>query len=233
LVEADPRGLGAPEFDRETVETVGIELVRSTTSIKRGVNESGHLNWFCWMMPTLTLLILLQLVLGATMRHQHAGLAIPDFPLAYGKIWPATDSASVELYNQKRMEATAVNPITAFQIVLQMVHRIVALLILIGVAFSAWQTRRRLGWKNPLSKMTVGWVILILAQAILGAVTIWSDKAADVATAHVLLGALSLASGTLISLLSWRMCTTTQRISVASSSGAVRTPRPTSAAAPA
>src|SRR5690349_14955358 len=28
-----------------------------------------------------TLLILSQLVLGATMRHQHAGLAIPDFPL--------------------------------------------------------------------------------------------------------------------------------------------------------
>jgi cytochrome c oxidase assembly protein subunit 15 len=31
-----------------------------------------------------TALILCQLVLGATMRHQHAGLAIPDFPLAYG-----------------------------------------------------------------------------------------------------------------------------------------------------
>ena len=33
-----------------------------------------------------TLLILGQLILGATMRHQHAGLAIPDFPLAYGKM---------------------------------------------------------------------------------------------------------------------------------------------------
>ncbi len=27
----------------------------------------------------------LQLMLGATMRHQHAGLAIPDFPLAHGR----------------------------------------------------------------------------------------------------------------------------------------------------
>src|SRR3954468_17811432 len=36
-------------------------------------------------------LIFGQLVLGATMRHQHAGLAIADFPLAYGKLWPAMD----------------------------------------------------------------------------------------------------------------------------------------------
>jgi len=138
------------------------------------------------------------------MRHQHAGLAIPDFPLAYGKVWPAMDSASVELYNQKRLEATAINPITSFQIALQMVHRLAALLILAGVAFSAWLMRHRLGWKNPLSKMALGWFILILAQAILGAATIWSDKAADVATAHVLLGALSIASGTVISLVAWR-----------------------------
>src|SRR5207248_725196 len=50
-----------------------------------------------------TCLILAQLVLGATMRHQHAGLAIPDFPTAYGKLWPATDSESVHLYNQQRI----------------------------------------------------------------------------------------------------------------------------------
>ena len=30
-----------------------------------------------------TVLILVQLIFGATMRHQHAGLAIPDFPAAY------------------------------------------------------------------------------------------------------------------------------------------------------
>lgn len=154
------------------------------------------------LVTTLTLLILCQLILGATMRHQHAGLSIPDFPLAYGKIWPATDPASVQLYNQKRIEATAVNPITSFQILLQMVHRMVALMILAGVAFAAWMTRRNLGGKDRLSKFTVGWLVLIVGQGFLGAATIWSGKAADVATAHVLLGALSLASGALISLIS-------------------------------
>src|SRR5882724_6411187 len=39
-----------------------------------------------------TLLIVGQLMLGATMRHQHAGLAIPDFPTAYGHLWPVTDA---------------------------------------------------------------------------------------------------------------------------------------------
>ena len=45
-------------------------------------------------------LMVCQLVLGATMRHQHAGLSIPDFPTAYGKLWPKTDAASILAYNQ-------------------------------------------------------------------------------------------------------------------------------------
>src|SRR5206468_5105353 len=60
-----------------------------------------------------TILIFAQLVLGATMRHQHAGLAIPDFPAAYGRVWPALDGESIARYNQNRIEVNAANPITA------------------------------------------------------------------------------------------------------------------------
>src|SRR5436305_5013005 len=81
-----------------------------------------------------TLLIFAQLILGATMRHQHAGLSIPDFPAAYGRLWPALDAGSVARYNQDRVEVNAINPITAFQIVLQIAHRIVALAIRLLVA---------------------------------------------------------------------------------------------------
>jgi heme a synthase len=202
LVGAGYRRSEASRLVSETVETVDWAPAGSGTSLKRGVNESsmGRLRPASWSLTCVTLLILGQLILGATMRHQHAGLAIPDFPLAYGKVWPAMDSASVEHYNQTRIEATAVNPITVAQIGLQMAHRIVAVLILAGVAFSAWLTRQNLGSKNTVSKMTLGWLVLILSQALLGAATIWSGKAADIATAHVLLGALSLASGTVISL---------------------------------
>jgi len=144
-----------------------------------------------------TVLILCQLIIAATMRQQHAGLAIPDFPLAYGKIWPDTTPAAVQSYNEHRLNVIAENPVTAFQIVLQMVHRLVALAIFILTVTCAWQARRRLGKSDPLAKLALFWLGLILAQILLGAATIWSNKAADVATAHVLGGALSLVTGAL------------------------------------
>ena len=134
------------------------------------------------------------------MRHQHAGLAISDFPLAYGKLWPATDAASVAHYNEQRVEITDVNPITAFQIELQMVHRIAALLILAAVALCAWRARH-----TRVAKASIFWLSLILTQAALGAATVLSDKAADVATAHVLVGALSLATGAILSIIAVRL----------------------------
>ena len=148
------------------------------------------------------LLILCQLTLGAAMRHQHAGLAIPDFPLAYGKLWPAMDADSVMRYNQQRIEVVAANPITAFQIGLQMIHRLLAITILGLVAYAAWFTRRALGGKNYLSRVALGWLGVILTQVALGAITIWSNKAADIATAHVLVGALSLALGAILCIVS-------------------------------
>jgi len=152
-----------------------------------------------------TLLILGQLMLGATMRHQHAGLAIPDFPTAYGRLWPATDADSIVRYNQNRVETTAVNPITAFQIVLQMAHRIVALAIFCLVVFVTRLTRRQLGWQNPLFKMALTWFGLVMFQMFLGAATIWTGKSADVATVHVACGALALMTGTLLSIVSFRV----------------------------
>jgi cytochrome c oxidase assembly protein subunit 15 len=163
-----------------------------------------------WWFTGATVLILCQLILGATMRHQHAGLAIPDFPLAYGKFWPATDAGSVAQYNQHRIEVMSVNPITAAQIVLQMVHRIVAMLILAAVAFCAWRAQRELGAKHLLTKLSRSWLGLIFVQVLLGAATIWSNKAADVATTHVVVGALSLALGVIGTAVLLRLCAVEQ-----------------------
>ncbi len=173
-----------------------------------------HTNWTrlpaaaCYQLSTLyllsTLLILAQLTLGATMRHQHAGLSIPDFPLAYGRLWPAMDADSVARYNQQRIEVMAANPITAVQIGLQMIHRLLAMTILIAVAYAARSTWRVLGRKSYLSWMVLFWLGVILTQVLLGAATIWSNKAADIATAHVLVGAVSLALGAIMSIVSYR-----------------------------
>jgi cytochrome c oxidase assembly protein subunit 15 len=144
-----------------------------------------------------TVLIFVQLIIAATMRHQHAGLAIADFPLAYGKIWPATDAGAVASYNAHRVSVTEEAPVTPFQIKLQMAHRVVALIIFVLVAAGAWQARRRLGGKDPLAQLAIFWLALIFVQVALGAATIWTNKAADVATAHVMIGALSLVTGAL------------------------------------
>ena len=156
-------------------------------------------------LPVLTSLIFCQLIIAAAMRHQHAGLAIPDFPLAYHQIWPALDPASVATYNANRIETVAVNPITAGQIVLQLVHRLVAVLIFTGIAWVAGSTWRKLTWQHPLTRGAAVWLGLVLVQVGLGAWTIWSNKAADIATAHVVVGALCLVTGALLTAISFRV----------------------------
>ena len=152
-----------------------------------------------------TALVLGQLMLGATMRHQHAGLAIPDFPAAYGKLWPATDPAAILRYNQMRLEAAGENPITAAQVLLQMAHRLMAVVILGMVATCLIHARRRFGARHPLTRGAAIWMGLVLTQALLGAATIWTGKSADVATAHVACGALCLLTGGLTSLIAFRI----------------------------
>lgn len=167
---------------------------RELAAGKRMVPAPGRLRT---LVLSATVLIFCQLIIGATMRQAHAGLSIPDFPLAYGKIWPDTSAAAIASYNEHRMEIYSVNPITAFQVILQMVHRLVALAIFILVAACAWQAWRRLGGKDSLARLAGFWLALIFAQIALGAATIWTDKAADVATLHVMVGALSLVTGAL------------------------------------
>jgi cytochrome c oxidase assembly protein subunit 15 len=152
-----------------------------------------------WLAVSATLLIFMQLVLGATMRHQHAGLAVPDFPLAYGHLWPRTDAAFIDQINRHRLGAQEYKPITELQIMLHMAHRIGAIVILAAVAGVAALARRQTGGSLPIARLAATWFLLILIQACLGAATVWSNKAADVATTHVLVGALSLLVGTVLS----------------------------------
>src|SRR5688572_23085970 len=76
-----------------------------------------------------------------------------------------------------------------------MTHRIMAVVILVLVGACALLSRNGDG---KVSRFATGWFCLILAQAFLGAYTVWSNKAADVATAHVACGAVSLVWGSLL-----------------------------------
>jgi heme a synthase len=152
----------------------------------------------------ITIAIYVQLALGATMRHQHRDLAILDFPTANGAWLPDTSAAALAKINAWR-DARALSDVTAFQIWLQMAHRFLALLIAFGVIAFCFRVWREAPGFVKLRRLSIFWVALIICQIALGAWTIWSNKAADVATAHVAVGAIMLSFGVSISAICWRM----------------------------
>jgi cytochrome c oxidase assembly protein subunit 15 len=137
-----------------------------------------------------------QLGIAATIRHQHAPLAIRDFPTAYGAFYPDTSREALEKINATRKQ-DRLAPVSVGQIHLQMTHRFGAVaLLLVVIAFVTRAVK-----VTPLGHWLRGWSLLwcgaILLQILLGALTIWFNKAADVATSHMALGAL-LTSFTLL-----------------------------------
>jgi cytochrome c oxidase assembly protein subunit 15 len=151
-----------------------------------------------------TIAIYVQLALGATMRHQHTDLAILDFPTANGVWIPDTGASALAKINTWR-DAHALSDVTRFQIWLQMTHRFLAVAIGIAVIVfcaAVWRKARHVAALRRLSNF---WVVLFFVQFTLGAWTIWSNKAADIATAHVALGAIMLSLGVSISAICWRI----------------------------
>jgi len=152
----------------------------------------------------ITIAIYVQLALGATMRHQHRDLAILDFPTANGAWIPDSSASALVKINAWR-DARGLSNVDAFQIWLQMAHRFLALLIAIAViafCLRAWRDARHV---PTLRRLSVLWLALLACQLTLGAWTIWSNKAADIATTHVAVGAGMLCFGVNISAICWRI----------------------------
>ena len=150
---------------------------------------------------TTTIVIYVQLALGATMRHQHKDLAILDFPTANGAWIPDTSAAALAKINTWR-DARALSDVDAFQIWLQMMHRVVAIMIGIAVIIFCTRVLRYASEIAALRRISIGWAIFFFVQLTLGAWTIWSNKAADVATTHVAVGAIMLSFG----VSAWAIC---------------------------
>ncbi len=154
--------------------------------------------WLAILAVMISVLIYGQLALGATMRHQHRDLAILDFPLAYGQFIPATDPTTIAQINRTR-DARALSDVSAGQIWLQMVHRFMAAIIGLTIAAFWFFVRREESVSSFLGKLANLWFGLVILQITLGAWTIWSNKAADIATAHVAVGALTFATAIAVS----------------------------------
>jgi cytochrome c oxidase assembly protein subunit 15 len=118
--------------------------------------------------------VFVQLVLGAVMRHTKAGLAIPDFPLAFGRLVPRIDSFPVAIAFAHRAWALAV----------------AALVIAAAVG----------AYRSGLRRSAVFLGLLVPAQVALGALTVLSRKDVAITTAHVATGALLLGTSLALSL---------------------------------
>ncbi len=144
-----------------------------------------------------TAAIYIQLILGALMRHTQSGLAVPDFPLAYGQVFPALSPESLERYNQQlidlNLRLAADGPITASQIIIHMLHRLWAIVVSAGVIATGVAFIRRRAIDRRFGVLGMLMLILLAVQVTMGALTVLTAKAVPIATAHVAVGAALLA----------------------------------------
>ncbi|HEU4400724.1 MAG TPA: COX15/CtaA family protein [Candidatus Polarisedimenticolia bacterium] len=126
-----------------------------------------------WLAAGATALVYAQLILGAIMRHTGAGLAIPDLPLAFGRLVP---------------------PFLSFEITVHFAHRIGALVVAAAVGWTAARALRVGRGRRDFVIPALLLIGLVVTQILLGALTVLSRLAVVPATAHLVVGALLLAT---------------------------------------
>jgi len=135
---------------------------------------------------TLTSVVYLQILAGAVLRHLGAGLAIPDFPLSFGRVIPHFTSTEV---------------IAAFT------HRAGGFVVAI---FAITMVVRLLRYDrtHPLRGLGTLLMLIVGIQVLLGGWVIWSGKQPHITSLHVMTGAFTLALSVILTLssrtLAWR-----------------------------
>ena len=126
-----------------------------------------------------TALVYTQILVGATMRHTNAGMAIPDFPYAWGHVIP---------------------PVWNAKIAIHFAHRVGALLVTAAILATSshvlYHHRRRPELARPAFLL----LIFLSMQVTLGAFVVWSGLNPVINTAHVVDGALVLGTSLVLTL---------------------------------
>ena len=130
-----------------------------------------------------TILIYAQILVGATMRHTGAGLAIPDFPWMFGHLVPDHWSGAIAIHFTHRVGALLVS---------------LTILALLAHVWSRYRDRREL--MRPAATI----VALAAVQVTLGALTVLSRRDPWINSFHVVCGAMVLTSSLVLTLRSWR-----------------------------
>ncbi len=125
-----------------------------------------------------------QILLGALVRHTGSALAIPDFPLAFGRLVP-------EVFSQ--------------QILIQYVHRLGAVVVAVCVIWVVTAVVRRHKSEPWLVRPALVLLGALVLQVFLGAETVWSARSVIPATSHVAVGAVTLATSVILTLRTYRV----------------------------
>jgi cytochrome c oxidase assembly protein subunit 15 len=145
----------------------------------RPTDEDGQAASLRRLSVATTSAIYAQTMLGALMRHTSSGLAIPDFPLMFGRLVP---------------------PVFTKAIAVHFAHRVGALVVavmIVWLAGAVLRRRRLLPGLPPVALILVG---LLAVQICLGAHTILSQRAVLPTTLHVAGGAATLAAALILTL---------------------------------
>jgi cytochrome c oxidase assembly protein subunit 15 len=135
-------------------------------------------------LTALTALIYAQILIGATVRHLGAGLAIPDFPLAFGHLLP---------------------PAWPLPVAIHFTHRMVGLLIAIVVIATAAHIWRHHARRSELTRPAWTLLGLVVLQITLGGLVVLSARQPVINTMHVANGAAVLATSLVLTLRAYRV----------------------------
>jgi heme a synthase len=126
-----------------------------------------------------TAVIYVQILLGATMRHTGAGLAIPDFPRSFGHLIPPFWDSKIAIHFAHRVGAATVT-----------------LLVLATTSHVFFHDGRRAELRRPAILL----LLLLALQITLGALTVLSHKQFIINSLHVVNGALVLVTSLVLTL---------------------------------
>jgi cytochrome c oxidase assembly protein subunit 15 len=135
------------------------------------------------MATITTLVVYAQILVGATMRHTGAGLAIPDFPLMFDHLVPNHWSARIAVHFGHRLGAAIVAG------------------TVVATVVEIWRHHRH---RTELAVPARLLALILVTQFMLGGAAVLSRLQPWVNSIHVVVGATVLATSLVIALRTWQ-----------------------------